>query len=525
MQKYQNNVQDQFGNAITGVIVTIRTNPGGVLATIFSDNGVTGKANPFTNDADGEFFFYAANGRYDIELTGTILETKTDFLFLDLSTSGGNVGITADINTATPPTSEAVTAQLEYFDLAGDDLLAQVGFNASNTCRIANRMHGGAVQLNGEDVSGNARVGLTVDPDAAVTLAHPSDNVARFSTGPDGEVNIHSNTNADGNGRLIQLTHQDGTVRGFLGHMPGFTILQLQNDINGGGLNLNLRDGGGSIRSVISAMSSGDVDIYYSATDDKRISTQAGGIVRVYGDGATDAENRYIVFSYQTTDTDRGIIGYVADDVLRIRNQVHGGNVTLDAENVSGTARTFLVCNPDAATQISGVTNFEARVNITETAILATANGNVQLYWNSIAKLRTQDNTIADAVSGAEVLDGNNVWQEVGFNVLGQQLSNGAYTIHRSEAGYDVYKNAGAAATYTIPASASAGQTDIPIGAVYEITNEDTEVLTIDGTQTGITLRWLPAGTTGNRSLAQWGKARLQKRSDSLWFITGVGIT
>ncbi|KKM21814.1 hypothetical protein LCGC14_1631660, partial [marine sediment metagenome] len=39
------------------------------LATIFSDNGVTPLANPFTTDGDGFFFFYAAAGEYDVRLS------------------------------------------------------------------------------------------------------------------------------------------------------------------------------------------------------------------------------------------------------------------------------------------------------------------------------------------------------------------------------------------------------------------------------------------------------------------------
>lgn len=501
MQKYQNNVQDQFGNAITGVIVTIRTNPGGVLATIFSDNGVTPKANPFSNDADGEFFFYAPNGRYDIELTGTVSEIKSDFLFLDLSTSGGNVGITADINTATPPTTEAVTAQLEYFDLAGDDLLAQVGFNGSNTCRIANRMHGGNVQLNGEDAAGGARVGVDVDPDAGVIIRHPSANVNRFGTGNNGHVYVDSDTNTDAEGRAIVGRHQNAANRWTIGQFAASTDFRVINNIHSGHVTLEAEDAGGQTRVMVRGDPDGSVSLYTSPTATLTFVAQGAGVCNVHGNDNLDASNRIIDFRY-ANGTVRGEVGHgLGGTSIHLGNAIHGGNVVLTAETVGGVIRTMFQGDPDGAASMyhAGASNVQS--------------------------LRTQEYNIADNVSGAEVLDGNNVWQDVGFNVLGQQNQDAAYTIHRSEAGYDVYKDGGAAVTYTIPAAAAAGQTDIPVGAVYEITNEDTENLTIDGTQAGITLRWLPAGTTGNRTIAQWGKARLQKRSDSLWFITGVGIT
>lgn len=49
-----------------------------VLASIFGDNGITPKSNPFVSDSTtGLAFFYAANGRYDIQLSGTGFSTFT----------------------------------------------------------------------------------------------------------------------------------------------------------------------------------------------------------------------------------------------------------------------------------------------------------------------------------------------------------------------------------------------------------------------------------------------------------------
>lgn len=43
------------------------------FSAIFSDNlgSPTPKVNPFTADANGYFFFYAADGRYDVTITPT----------------------------------------------------------------------------------------------------------------------------------------------------------------------------------------------------------------------------------------------------------------------------------------------------------------------------------------------------------------------------------------------------------------------------------------------------------------------
>lgn len=56
------------------------------LAQIYSDNALTPKANPFTASSDGLWFFYAANGRYDVKFSGGDLPspfTLGDFELFD----------------------------------------------------------------------------------------------------------------------------------------------------------------------------------------------------------------------------------------------------------------------------------------------------------------------------------------------------------------------------------------------------------------------------------------------------------
>ncbi len=498
MEKYKNNVQDQFGNAITGVTVTIRTNPGGVLATIYSDNGVTTKSNPFTNDADGEFFFYAANGRYDIELTGPIVETVTDWLLLDVPSSlSGNVRIIADIVTATPPTTEAVTGALDFFDLDETDLLAQVGHLGSNVFYAGyNQMHGGAVRLSGQNNAGAFTNIFDGDPDGAATIYHAG--IARLQARTTGIVGILSDGNTDTENRLLTGYYQDLTARWQIGQ-PAIDDLFVRNFIHGGRLVLDAEDTGGVPRNLFRGDPDGATNIYAAGV--LGFVVQGAGTCNVYGADNLDASNRVIDFRY-ANGTVRGEVGHgLGGTSIALSNMIHGGNVVLTGETTGGTTRTIFQGDPDGASSLwhGGSTNIQS--------------------------LRTQQYNIADNVSGAEVLDGKNVWQDIGFNVLGSLLANANKNFQRDDCGYDIRKDAGGAVTYTIPAAANVLQTDIPVGAVFEVTNEDTENLTIDGTQTGITLRWLPAGTTGNRTIAQWGNARLKKRSDSLWFITGVGIT
>lgn len=60
-----------------------------VAATIYSDNLVppTVRANPFTADADGYFYFYAPDGRYDVNLSGGGITTP--YTWGDVALLGG----------------------------------------------------------------------------------------------------------------------------------------------------------------------------------------------------------------------------------------------------------------------------------------------------------------------------------------------------------------------------------------------------------------------------------------------------
>lgn len=87
MEHYTNTVKDQFGKVIGGASVTVYKTGTSTLATIYSDNGITAKANPFvTNVYSGVVDFYAENGAYDLVFsaagkTFTANDTKRITLF------------------------------------------------------------------------------------------------------------------------------------------------------------------------------------------------------------------------------------------------------------------------------------------------------------------------------------------------------------------------------------------------------------------------------------------------------------
>lgn len=77
-------VQGSFPGATITIYNGGTVNP----ASIYSDNGITPKANPFVSDVNGSWFAYAANGRYDVQFSGTGVPapfTLGDFLLFDES--------------------------------------------------------------------------------------------------------------------------------------------------------------------------------------------------------------------------------------------------------------------------------------------------------------------------------------------------------------------------------------------------------------------------------------------------------
>lgn len=84
MQKYADTVTTRSGKAVAGASITVYNQGTTTPATIYSDNGIT----PITGlatDSLGKFEFYAADGRYDIEISGTGIQTQlqTDILLED----------------------------------------------------------------------------------------------------------------------------------------------------------------------------------------------------------------------------------------------------------------------------------------------------------------------------------------------------------------------------------------------------------------------------------------------------------
>lgn len=86
MIHYFDNVQDQYGNAVSGIVVKAYLTGTTTVTTIYSDDGITPITGNFvTTDANGSFSFYIANGNYDlVGLLGTTEKFRRTNVALDI---------------------------------------------------------------------------------------------------------------------------------------------------------------------------------------------------------------------------------------------------------------------------------------------------------------------------------------------------------------------------------------------------------------------------------------------------------
>jgi hypothetical protein len=112
----------------------------------------------------------------------------------------------------------------------------------------------------------------------------------------------------------------------------------------------------------------------------------------------------------------------------------------------------------------------------------------------------------------------------VGFRNIPQNIQTGNYTLVLADSGKHIYRGSGSSATWTIPAASSVAY---PIGTALTFINLSSTSVSIAITSDTMYLSSL--GTTGTRTLAQYGSATAVKisglSSAGVWIISGSGLT
>jgi hypothetical protein len=154
----------------------------------------------------------------------------------------------------------------------------------------------------------------------------------------------------------------------------------------------------------------------------------------------------------------------------------------------------------------------EAGTTSADTCFELATQGGAAIIWETIGNGQS-----FVYVPNAAVAAPSNMAQ-VGYVDIPQNSQNASYQLILSDRGKHIW-NAGSLATLTIPANSV---TAFPVGTAITVVNINTALTIALATDT---LRWLPSGTTGNRTLAQFGQCTLLKVASQQWTITGVGLS
>jgi hypothetical protein len=188
------------------------------------------------------------------------------------------------------------------------------------------------------------------------------------------------------------------------------------------------------------------------------------------------------------------------------------GNTAIQLGNTVTTLNNITLANVTIQSGTSTVGN----VTIGNTTIglgnTATTIGNLTL-----SNVTISSGSISANASNA-TSDSVNV---VGYMGIPQNIQNGNYNVVIGDAGKHIYHPTGqAAATYTFPANSNVAFT---IGTAITIVNGSANAVTV--ALTTDTLYLSSTGTTGNRTLAQWGIATAVKIASTTWVISGSNLT
>jgi hypothetical protein len=121
--------------------------------------------------------------------------------------------------------------------------------------------------------------------------------------------------------------------------------------------------------------------------------------------------------------------------------------------------------------------------------------------------------------NSGQTVDGTN---GIGYINIPQNSQSAAYTLVAADAGKHIFhpSSDANARTFTIPAN---GSVAYPIGTAISFVNMTSQVVSIAITTD--TMYLAGTGTTGTRSLAQYGTATALKMTSTTWIISGAGLT
>lgn len=153
----------------------------------------------------------------------------------------------------------------------------------------------------------------------------------------------------------------------------------------------------------------------------------------------------------------------------------------------------------------------------------------LQSFPNITGAVNLTQGQLGDGARKSEAADISGAWDfnndptiddvEIGAKRSVITVDDDAHAFVLTESGETIQKDAGVAATWTIPANASVA---FPTGTIIQGRNRDAQDITLAITTD--TLRLIPAGTTGSITVSQYGQFTIQKVTTTEWWCTGVNI-
>jgi len=206
-------------------------------------------------------------------------------------------------------------------------------------------------------------------------------------------------------------------------------------------------------------------------------------------------------------------------NAMLVNSNVVIGNTTVTLGTTATSIGNLTLTNVTLSSLASTIpNNFLSNSSVTLGNTSLTLGSTVSSVGNlTLTNVTISSGNVSANLSGSTV-DGTN---SVGFLNIPQNSQNGNYTIVAADAGKHIYHPLGqAAATYTIPANSSVS---FALGTAITFVNLSANAATIAITTDTMYLG--STGSTGNRSLAQYGIATAVKITTTSWIISGTALT
>lgn len=417
---YMDNVRITKGVArYTGASYTLDTGPYDGSSGFFSGfvvgdpvyptqiDGLTAKITSASTDIDGTLNVDGAAVLQDtLKIKGI---TEADSF----------VRLGADITTATPPTTETPTSQLQFWDIDYTDQIGAVGYFAGNIFGLRNEMWNGPAQFEYRDSAGTLKDYLQAYPNANTNIKavgqvdlYVNDGALGLTAkngGVDIYVNnnlkaefgtqgldIHSATNADNAVNIVRFSWLNGTDRGFVGYSATDDLYVLNQVTNGSVIITPNGTGVVNVTGAVDLDSTLNVDGISTLNNDLAITTTlddaTGDEVALSLDYTTNKATSGADTGFQMTMTDTLSPGASLFADYRL------GAVTLFDWGIDGTYRIYDATGADSAAFSHDGTDFNTSfVNTTDWNLNNITN--VDIHDGGALRLFHTDNTSSYTMS------------------------------------------------------------------------------------------------------------------------------